>query len=638
MKDLDKLWVGLVEDNKDPDRLGRCKVRVQSVYDDIPVEDMPWANPIKSLSGKSFEIPAIGKMVSAFFPNDNIYEPYYMFSDHYNINILNRLKNLSDDEYVNYVALLLEHRTQIYADDTNLTLDYQYNKITIDDGDINLELKDASQKLNLGCKTSTQQAVLGSRWFEWMDKFVNKLVEPSSLIGNSGAPVLKPEIDQLLVEYQTLRKDFVSDYVNIVDNRKIQKLKRNPNSNAQMHDGIQINNTTTTDPTLRDKILDQFKKNNDNLINALPSSIIKSVPVTTEDPNGELVEGQSEIPFGFDENGNDVHNMKVVELKGTETSFTNVQYYSKNDTIKESEIEVLIPAIVKKSPQTITYLTPSDANKLKKDELKENGVVNYDNSSSPDDIDVESSQADPDDIISGAAFESDDVAFSDIDPDENAFNYDPNSTSIYQAQDNSLYIDKTNAGASPIPLPGGMTNSFSAGKGVPKTKVIKGPPQETITNGQVPAKYMLRIKVGNGAGAKTGNAYLEKHAAKWFDKLNEEYFKQFGKYIYVTDSFRNYEGQVACKEKWTRAGDPGKAATPGTSLHGWGIAVDIGDATIGVGAGISYNSKTYNWLRVNAPKFKWDNPTWARQGTVGKPKEPWHWEYQGSDFGTVQDI
>ena len=36
-----------------------------------------------------------------------------------------------NDEYKNFVALLFDHRTQIYSDDTELRLDYLYNNIKI---------------------------------------------------------------------------------------------------------------------------------------------------------------------------------------------------------------------------------------------------------------------------------------------------------------------------------------------------------------------------------------------------------------------------------------------------------------------------------------------------------------------------
>jgi len=298
MKDLDKLWVGLVEDNKDPDRIGRIKVRVQSVYDDIPLEDIPWANSVKSLSCRSYEVPAIGKIVSVIFPNDNIYEPYYMFADHYNVNLQKKLKDLSDDEYVNFFAALFDHRTKVYSDDTELTMDYLYNKITITNDDINLELKDNSRKVNIGCQTASQQAVLGNHWFDWMDKFVEALVKPSSLIGNSGAPVLKPEIDQLLVEYRTLRETFVSDHVYIVDDNKVDKLEMKYNS-PFLDDGVKINSTNVTDiksvtdgapQSLSEKIKDQKNKELETLKNAVPSD------ATKEDRMVDLPEDDGPVP------------------------------------------------------------------------------------------------------------------------------------------------------------------------------------------------------------------------------------------------------------------------------------------------------------------------------------------------------
>lgn len=294
MKDLDKLWVGLVEENKDPDKLGRVKVRVQSVYDDIPLEDIPWANPVKSLSSRIFEIPAIGKIVSVIFPNDNIYEPYYMFSDHYNVNLQKKLKDLSDDEYVNFFAILFDHRTKIYSDDTNLTMDYQYNKITIDNDNINLELKDNNRKVNIGCKTAGQQAVLGNHYFDWMDKFVEALVKPSSLIGNSSAPILKPEIDQLLVEYRTLRETFLSDHVFIVDDNKIDKLQMKYNA-PYMDDGVKINDMPAIDgkdeqsKNLKDAVKSQKDKALDELKKAMPTNAIDKIKLLDLPENDEAV-------------------------------------------------------------------------------------------------------------------------------------------------------------------------------------------------------------------------------------------------------------------------------------------------------------------------------------------------------------
>ena len=55
---------GLVEDNADPLKLGRLKVRVQSIYGNQPVDVLPWAWPCFPYGGMPqqafFAIPEIG--------------------------------------------------------------------------------------------------------------------------------------------------------------------------------------------------------------------------------------------------------------------------------------------------------------------------------------------------------------------------------------------------------------------------------------------------------------------------------------------------------------------------------------------------------------------------------------------------
>ncbi|HWV79445.1 MAG TPA: M15 family metallopeptidase, partial [Isoptericola sp.] len=85
-----------------------------------------------------------------------------------------------------------------------------------------------------------------------------------------------------------------------------------------------------------------------------------------------------------------------------------------------------------------------------------------------------------------------------------------------------------------------------------------------------------------------------------------------GESMCITDGFRSYSQQVA-----TKAAKGYLAAVPGTSNHGWGLAVDICPET--------YSGSRWDWLAANAPAYGWDNPDWARPG--GSKYEPWHWEY-----------
>jgi len=221
------IYVGVVENNIDPKRLGRLKIRIFGVFDDIDKDDIPWSSPFNSIDGKNFSIPAIGKLVSVIFIKNDIYMPYYINSDNYNINLKNRLDGMEDDDYANFTALLYDHRTQIYSDNDEFRIDYYFNNISIDHESINLDLKNNSQKINIGSKeNATQQALFGNHWLEWFDKFVNKLLIPSSLYvppNEMGTTVLRPEIDELLAEYKMIRSTFISNNIYLVDNGDVEK-------------------------------------------------------------------------------------------------------------------------------------------------------------------------------------------------------------------------------------------------------------------------------------------------------------------------------------------------------------------------------------------------------------------------------
>lgn len=80
----DKQFLGVVELIDDPRKEGRARVRVYSIHDDLPTEDIPWAYPKnKSLffgqEGKagSISIPKVGSIVAVKFDNGNPYSPEY---------------------------------------------------------------------------------------------------------------------------------------------------------------------------------------------------------------------------------------------------------------------------------------------------------------------------------------------------------------------------------------------------------------------------------------------------------------------------------------------------------------------------------------------------------------------------------
>lgn len=105
-------------------------------------------------------------------------------------------------------------------------------------------------------------------------------------------------------------------------------------------------------------------------------------------------------------------------------------------------------------------------------------------------------------------------------------------------------------------------------------------------------------------------------AAAAFDAMSAAHQAATGQPICVSDSYRDYAGQVA-----VFAAKPSLAATPGSSRHGWGLAVDL------CGGVQTFGSPAFQWMQANAASFGFVHPAWAQPG--GSTPEPWHWEYVG---------
>lgn len=107
--------------------------------------------------------------------------------------------------------------------------------------------------------------------------------------------------------------------------------------------------------------------------------------------------------------------------------------------------------------------------------------------------------------------------------------------------------------------------------------------------------------------------------------------------------FRSYSGQVKVYEdpKKQFKKDDGTTghlgAYPGTSNHGWGVAIDVNTKDKNGRSG--FDGLVYKWLAENASKYNFFHPKWAQKpdgwpevkrgpkGGKGSKPEPWHWEY-----------
>ena len=107
---------------------------------------------------------------------------------------------------------------------------------------------------------------------------------------------------------------------------------------------------------------------------------------------------------------------------------------------------------------------------------------------------------------------------------------------------------------------------------------------------------------------------LRSDAAAAFNRLSHFHVATVGNALCVTDSYRSYSEQVSVYQR-----KPGLAAIPGTSEHGWGLAVDF------CGGIQESGSAASAWMKANAGRFGFFHPSWAEPS--GNRPEPWHWEF-----------
>ncbi|BDZ49302.1 hypothetical protein GCM10025867_15430 [Frondihabitans sucicola] len=133
--------------------------------------------------------------------------------------------------------------------------------------------------------------------------------------------------------------------------------------------------------------------------------------------------------------------------------------------------------------------------------------------------------------------------------------------------------------------------------------------------------------------SKVSNGWLRPDAATAYNSLASAFKTKFKKPLSVTEGYRTYDTQKSIfTSRYTAHSTPQKkdvewagkywvqkphtsvAAVPGTSVHGWALAVDFGANVNKAG------STEKKWADANGPKYGW----YPIGNTFG---EPWHFEF-----------
>jgi zinc D-Ala-D-Ala carboxypeptidase len=146
-------------------------------------------------------------------------------------------------------------------------------------------------------------------------------------------------------------------------------------------------------------------------------------------------------------------------------------------------------------------------------------------------------------------------------------------------------LQSTTGAASTRPL---RTNA----DGVPLDLVAYG-------NGRIPAAALEPVG--------RGNHRLWAPAAESFRAMTDA-ARRDGVSIGVTDSYRSYGEQVDLARRKGLYSQGGLAAKPGTSDHGWGLALDL-----------DLDAEAQRWMRRHAAGYGF---------AENVPREPWHWTFR----------
>ena len=148
-------------------------------------------------------------------------------------------------------------------------------------------------------------------------------------------------------------------------------------------------------------------------------------------------------------------------------------------------------------------------------------------------------------------------------------------------------------------------------------------PVAGFVNGEVPPTDLVRV----------GPNCLALRAAAPSLNLLFAQARAVGVSLGARECYRSLADQVIARRNATANGNPACAASvgtapgggpAGTSMHGWGKAVDLSDA----GRTLTFATPGYAFMKTAAAAAGWNHPGWAEPAGSSCP-EPWHWEWVG---------
>lgn len=175
----DTHWLGQVIDNQDPEKLGRCKIRVFGKFDLLEEDDIPWSIPM--FAHGQYMIPKVDDIIAVYFDNGNIYTPVYKYNATLSTGVQDKLNDLSDPTDLITLAYDTEKGVKVYWKKGDGIIIERLTTDTNSDVELITLLSNNTSGSNSG---NPEPAVLGDKNKEVLDSIYDALTQITKEVGN----------------------------------------------------------------------------------------------------------------------------------------------------------------------------------------------------------------------------------------------------------------------------------------------------------------------------------------------------------------------------------------------------------------------------------------------------------------------
>jgi hypothetical protein len=216
------IHLGEIVDINDPLKQGRARVRVFGFFEDLEIEDIPWAEQISGLSFSSsrgngnISVPRVGAVVNVQFDGPNYYKVFYEFEKETSPDLLAEIS----DSYEGAQSLMYDTEAQPGL----LKLIYTRKKgliLGLGDATVQLDTQDGGQLrvvIQMGrdqIRMEDNKVIINSNNIELGENAVEAVIKGNTFqnyfnshthIGNLGAATSPPIIPSTPNHLSTVRK------------------------------------------------------------------------------------------------------------------------------------------------------------------------------------------------------------------------------------------------------------------------------------------------------------------------------------------------------------------------------------------------------------------------------------------------